>query len=170
VNDPPATLILVGSRSPRLTMHRLPALPRCALCLPRKRRMRNRALRFTLHRLHPGLAALRRNLLACHRMLFASSRILSSLPSRLRARVPRIGSAQRNTSPPRLAQPNSNRLLRRPHAVFPLANVINLLMHKLTRGRRGRLALRQGVPTAFALCKSFLCRACSISSTRAMQS
>jgi hypothetical protein len=100
-------------------MRRQPVLSCGALRLPRKRHMRNRAFRLTLHRLQPSLAAFRRTLLGRHRILFTSPRILNGFLPRLRARGPRIGSAQRNTSPPRLAQSNSNRPLRRSSTVLP---------------------------------------------------
>src|ERR1700742_4369938 len=43
---------------------------------------------------------------------------------------------QRNTRAPRLAQPDCNRLLRRPRTMLAFTYVLNLLVHKLSRGGR----------------------------------
>ena len=98
----------------------------CALGLPRKRRARDGIFRLPLHRLHPGATALRRAFLARCRTRFSPLCIPRGLPAGLRACRLRIGRAQRNPGPPRLAQPDCNCLLRRARTVLALAHVIDL--------------------------------------------
>jgi hypothetical protein len=53
-----------------------------------------------------------------------------------------------HSCPPRFGKPDGNRLLGRAHAMFALANVLNLLAHKLARLRARGFALAHVFPRA----------------------
>lgn len=124
---------------------RLVLLPRRApsrrrFGLSRERGVRRRLLSFALQGVLNCARPLRRRLSLRRRAMSAGIGPLSALPRPL-ARLPLFRRRQIDTGPPRFGQSNRNRLLRRSRAVFPFANVLDLLANKLAGLRAGRFSL-----------------------------